>query len=130
MTTRIHEQSPLGRRLTRFREHARLSQEQLAQTSRLSIGIIQKLEQGRATNPRLRTILQLTRALNVSILDLIGEPPEIDSSQELIGEPPKNDSSARPLTTIDRPNGVLHQSENQAIGDNHDQVDAIHSRLL
>lgn len=80
MTTRKHPPSPFGQRLIFFRELVGLSQEQLAQNSGLSIGIIQKLEQGRTADPRLTTLLQLAKGLKLSVLNLLYLPTEPDRS--------------------------------------------------
>ena len=71
MGTRHHEQGPLGRRLQSLRERARLTQGELAGLSGASVDIIQSLEQGRASNPTLRTMLRLAEALGVTVAELL-----------------------------------------------------------
>jgi transcriptional regulator with XRE-family HTH domain len=71
MTTRGREPGPFARRLASLRQRAYLSQGELAKLSGLSEGLIQSLEEGRAANPTLRTLLLLARALRASAAELL-----------------------------------------------------------
>lgn len=73
MTTRFREEPPFGRRLSRFRSRARLTQQQLADRTGLGFATIASLEQGSRSDPRLSTLKALADALNVPLLTLIGE---------------------------------------------------------
>lgn len=48
------------------------SQERLAKESTVSYQTLIKIEQGRINNPKLETLVKLSKALNVSIDKLIG----------------------------------------------------------
>ena len=82
MTTRSREPGPFARRLATLRWRACLSRDQLAKRSGVSADLIQSLEQGRADNPTLRTLLGLARGLEVTGGELIeslsgaGDGPE------------------------------------------------------
>ena len=82
MTTRSREPGPFARRLATLRWRACLSRDQLAESSGVSADLIQSLEQGRADNPTLRTLLGLARGLGVTGGELIeglsgaGDGPE------------------------------------------------------
>jgi DNA-binding XRE family transcriptional regulator len=71
MGTRHQDQGPLARRLQSLRQRARLNQEGLAWLSGVSVHLIQSLEQGRASNPTLRTMLRLAEALGVTVAELL-----------------------------------------------------------
>ena len=71
MTTRSREPGPFARRLATLRWRASLSRDQLAESSGVSADLIQSLEQGRADNPTLRTLLGLARGLGVTGGELI-----------------------------------------------------------
>ena len=82
MTTRSREPGPFARRLATLRWRACLSRDQLAKRSGVSADLIQSLEQGRAANPTLRTLLGLAQGLGVPGGELIeglseaGDGPE------------------------------------------------------
>jgi transcriptional regulator with XRE-family HTH domain len=76
MTTRHRELGPFARRLTTLRERARLSRDQLAELSGVSVDLIQSLEQGRADNPTLRSLLGLAQGLGLTVGELIEGPSE------------------------------------------------------
>jgi transcriptional regulator with XRE-family HTH domain len=67
----VAERMPFKDKLRELREKAKLTQQQLAVQSGLSISIVQQLEQGQSTEPRLTTIKKLARALGVSSDELI-----------------------------------------------------------
>jgi transcriptional regulator with XRE-family HTH domain len=55
-----------------------MTQQTLAELSRLSISLIVQLEAGRRADPKVSTVRALARALDVSIADLLeglDEPP-------------------------------------------------------
>jgi transcriptional regulator with XRE-family HTH domain len=62
-----------GRRLREIRESQGLSREDLAQMARLKSGVIYKLEKGMDSNPKLKTLAAIAKALGVKIADLILE---------------------------------------------------------
>ena len=61
-----HEQSALGSLLRRFRLAAGLSQEDLAERSKLSLGAISAYERGVRRSPYPHTVAQLAQALDLS----------------------------------------------------------------
>jgi transcriptional regulator with XRE-family HTH domain len=71
MTTRHKAPGPFARRLATLRWRACLSRDQLAERSGVSADLIQSLEQGRAANPTLRTLLGLAQGLGVTGGELI-----------------------------------------------------------
>jgi DNA-binding XRE family transcriptional regulator len=77
MTSRRRDQGALGRRLESLRRRASLSRRDLDRLTGVSEHTIQNLEQGRADNPRLRTLLALAGGLGVSLPALLeGLPPD------------------------------------------------------
>lgn len=65
MVTRRRTQTRFGKQLSYLRNKACLGRPELAKRAGLSPDTIQSLEQGRANNPRFRTVFALARALNV-----------------------------------------------------------------
>jgi len=61
-----------GQALRHFRKRTKLSQERLSQESGLDRSYISLLERGRR-QPSLTSILQLSKALNISSVDFISE---------------------------------------------------------
>lgn len=61
--------TPLARLLRRLREHAGLTQEQLAAASSLSVGTIRGLEAGRIARPRNHSVRVLAEGLGLSAAD-------------------------------------------------------------
>jgi transcriptional regulator with XRE-family HTH domain len=72
MTTRRHEQPPLGRRLVSLRVRAYWSQRKLAAKSGLSEGMIAALEQGLRSDPRLSTVQKIADAFGMTLDELLG----------------------------------------------------------
>ena len=66
--------SAIGRRVVEARRKLGLSQDQLATLSGASKGTIVQIEQGKA-NPNITSICRLAVALQVSVEDLVSEPP-------------------------------------------------------
>lgn len=60
-------------RLRELRLARNFTQEQLARKARLCRPTISEIERGASTWPRLHTLKALSRALQVSIFDLVGE---------------------------------------------------------
>jgi transcriptional regulator with XRE-family HTH domain len=73
MPTRTHEQTWLGQNIASLRQHTYLTQRQLAEKAGISLGLLQKLEEGWTDNPRLSTLRRLAAALGVSISQLVGD---------------------------------------------------------
>ncbi|OAI41757.1 hypothetical protein AYO40_02330 [Planctomycetaceae bacterium SCGC AG-212-D15] len=71
MPTRARNDSAFGHQLFAIRDHARLTQKQLARQSGVSLSGLQKLEQGLYRNPRLTTMRRLAKGLHVPIADLL-----------------------------------------------------------
>jgi transcriptional regulator with XRE-family HTH domain len=69
-----------GARLRTFRMRSKLSLQQLADAVGASKAHIWDLEQGKTKNPSLQLLTELSRALDVSIKDLVGEGDETASS--------------------------------------------------
>lgn len=65
--------STVGDRLAGIRRESRLTQEQLAERSGVSVEVIRKLEQGSRGTARLDTLHALARALGVSTSALLGD---------------------------------------------------------
>jgi transcriptional regulator with XRE-family HTH domain len=76
MTTRHRTLGPFARRLASLRRGAYLSRDELAESSGVSTHLIQSLEQGRTSNPSLRTVLGLARGLGVTVGELVEGLPE------------------------------------------------------
>jgi transcriptional regulator with XRE-family HTH domain len=72
----------LGDRLAKARKRRRMSQEQLARASGVSIGLIRKIEQGQRQSARLDTVSSLSSALDVPMTDLLGVHPGLSAGGE------------------------------------------------
>ncbi len=75
-------------RLKRLRARVHITQQELAQRSGLSIGLIFQLEQGKKANPRLDTLVKLANALHSTVAELIGETPIATEPQAHTPMPP------------------------------------------
>ncbi|MFC1482786.1 helix-turn-helix domain-containing protein [Candidatus Margulisiibacteriota bacterium] len=51
----------------KYRKMRKYSQQKLASTCNIAISTLQKIEQGKHTNPSLSVMLELSKALNVPI---------------------------------------------------------------
>jgi DNA-binding XRE family transcriptional regulator len=73
---------PFAARLKKLREHAELTQEQLAEKSGLDVGTVRQLEQGTRTNPSWQTVCALARGLEKDVVVFVGtdgwQPPHPD----------------------------------------------------
>jgi transcriptional regulator with XRE-family HTH domain len=68
----------LGTRTAEARRRAGLTQEALAEKTRLNIKTIRGIEQGRS-DPEIATLRRLARTLGVAVADLIGDEPSVTS---------------------------------------------------
>lgn len=71
-TASVPEAVPSGQRVRALRLALGLTQEQLAEAADLNVIQLSNIERG-ATEPKLRTIVRLAEALNVSVGKLVGE---------------------------------------------------------
>lgn len=79
--------SPIGDNLARVRKARGLTQEELAEASRVSIDVIARLEQGRKKGARWTTLIKLANALEVQLAVLVTPPALLGSG----GDPQGND---------------------------------------
>lgn len=70
------KESTLGVRLKQAREAAGISQQELASRAGLSMSLVAGIEQGRATDPRLSTLLALAGVLGVKLEDIVPSDPQ------------------------------------------------------
>jgi transcriptional regulator with XRE-family HTH domain len=70
----------LGDRLAKLRRLARLTQEQVAERSGVSVDVIRKLEQRRKHSARLPTLHALAKGLGAEVTALLGDPPAVASN--------------------------------------------------
>ncbi|MFH0829278.1 MAG: helix-turn-helix transcriptional regulator [Candidatus Kerfeldbacteria bacterium] len=61
----------LSERIKKFRKEREYTQEQLAKAAHITYATLIKLESGVNTNPTLKTLKRISRALNVPITKLI-----------------------------------------------------------
>jgi transcriptional regulator with XRE-family HTH domain len=90
-------------RLKELREAAGLTQQQLADRSKLALGVIRKLERG-ANGPTWATVCALTDALGVDCTAFT-QTPASDGLQLRMGRPPKpkGDEAEKPKRPRGRP---------------------------
>jgi transcriptional regulator with XRE-family HTH domain len=67
----------LASRLAELRRNAGLSQQQLSNAAGVAIKTISEIETGVQTNPTLSTLNGLTRALGVTVDDLLTDPEAV-----------------------------------------------------
>ncbi|WP_079053992.1 helix-turn-helix domain-containing protein [Streptomyces graminilatus] len=77
----------LGDKLSRLRRLARLTQEELAARSDVSVDVVRKLEQKRRGSATLPTLHGLAKGLGVELTSLLGDPPGVPSNGE--ADPPQ-----------------------------------------
>jgi len=65
------EISQIGKNLKKLRKQKGLSQDRLSKLADISYNTVIKLESGGITNPSIDTLQKLTKALNVSVDDLL-----------------------------------------------------------
>jgi len=63
--------SQIGKNLKKLRKQKGLSQDRLSKLADISYNTVIKLESGGITNPTIETLKKLTKALNISVDDLI-----------------------------------------------------------
>ena len=63
----------LARRLRKLRNDKGLTRQELATSAGLSMGAVAAIEQGRAPDPRISTILALAEALDTKVEDLFAD---------------------------------------------------------
>jgi len=73
----------IGKRIKTYREARKISQQELSRTSRVSLGLIQQIEQGRHSNPSIKVLKMFADALEIDIVDLITEEIDIKSKKEI-----------------------------------------------
>lgn len=65
------EISQIGKKLKKLRKQKGLSQDRLSKLADISYNTVIKLESGGIANPSINTLQKLTKALNVSVDDLL-----------------------------------------------------------
>lgn len=94
-------------RLQTLREAAKLSQQEVADKSDLSLSLIAKMEQGRKADPRASTILALAGALGVRpgelIEDLVAPPDDVLIGKNKKGKKKRKKKEAAADTLVDAP---------------------------
>jgi len=65
------EISQIGKNLKKLRKQKSLSQDRLSKLADISYNTVIKLESGGITNPSIDTLQKLTKALDVSVDDLL-----------------------------------------------------------
>lgn len=65
------EISPIGKNIKKLRKQKGLSQDRLSKLADISYNTVIKLESGGITNPSIDTLQKLTKALDVSVDDLL-----------------------------------------------------------
>ena len=75
------KESSLATRLKQAREKAGISQQELAARSKLSIGVVSQIEQGRRKDPRVSTMQALALSLGVKIDDLLPSSEEAEDKE-------------------------------------------------
>src|SRR5262245_5325820 len=68
-----YKPTDFGNKLAELRTRKRWTQRELANRSNLSQGLIESLEEGRRTNPKLTTCRKLSHALAISMDELLGD---------------------------------------------------------
>lgn len=63
--------SSIGQNIKKFREKKQISQDRLSKMADVSLNTIVKLEIDKNPNPTIETIKKITKALEVSIEDII-----------------------------------------------------------
>jgi transcriptional regulator with XRE-family HTH domain len=76
-------ESKLGLRLRALRMKKKLSLQELADKIGASKAHVWDLEQGKTRNPSLSLLTELSRALDSSIKDLVGEAEEVTEGEEV-----------------------------------------------
>lgn len=76
------EEGSIGARLRRRRRDRALTQEELAEHARVSVAVVQKLEQGRRGSARTATLIALANALDVDLSELVGKRPRLDRDDD------------------------------------------------
>lgn len=121
---------PLGENLTRIRTARGLTQDELAQSSGISVDTISRLERGAHASARRSTLQALSRALGTDPARLLGlNPPEQDTTG---AEQLRRAVRALDLPDLAEPGGVppLHELHEAASGAWSDYLAGRHTELL
>jgi transcriptional regulator with XRE-family HTH domain len=73
----VDELMPLAETLKTLRQAAGMTQMDLAMASKLSLGAVTQIEQGKNKNPRMDTLKALAAALKVSMDKLTADDPPL-----------------------------------------------------
>lgn len=82
-----HADTRIGARLQELRKRRGLSQRELAETSRISLSTVRKLEQGEQKDTRMETARKLAAALRVKTTQLLDRVEEPQTSEISAGDP-------------------------------------------
>jgi len=63
----------IGRNIRKLRLQKKLTQEKLARLSGISLNTLTKIESGFAKTPNIKTVVKISKALNVSLDKLVGD---------------------------------------------------------
>jgi len=75
----------VGKRLRDVRQHLGLTQPELGERAHMAAAEISKIENGRRT-PTLETLERLTRALGVTVQDVVTPAPQSDEHDALVAQ--------------------------------------------
>jgi len=65
------ESSLIGTNIKKYRQKAGISQDTLSKRANLAFHTIAKIESGYTSNPKIKTIQKISKALNVSLDELM-----------------------------------------------------------
>jgi transcriptional regulator with XRE-family HTH domain len=77
----VTDETTLGARIRRVRQEGKLTQEQLAERSTVSIDMVRKTEQGRR-HPRLNVLGRIANALDVPLSELVDNHPRLNGAHD------------------------------------------------
>lgn len=95
----------VGKRLRQLRLGVGLTQPELGERAGMAAAEISKIENGRRT-PTLETLERLTRALGVSVEDVVAAPNDPDEREQLLGQLVVRLRS-QPIEVVRRVTGVV-----------------------
>ncbi|WP_433597385.1 helix-turn-helix domain-containing protein [Limosilactobacillus reuteri] len=84
------KENDIGRKVSKYRREAGMSQEKLAEIAQVSVGYLSKVERSIPTNISVTVLLRVAQALNITLDDLVYDSNNSSQTDSRINQTPLN----------------------------------------